>query len=325
MRGPLALAWWGVCGALCGPLGACAGYVDEEQGVVPASEIPLARQGTIAAQLGYLDGGQVEYYAFGTFTPEETTWFPAYEKFPGMPVHPMYVRATGEDDGAQLAWDEAQHPIIDTLPLQAGHSDFFELVKFTPDGDNAANDLKSRATLLLSEMTLTHTGKIVYCPVVGAQAALGATRAKPRAAFRKLQVWYRSKVAACMLMEGGAALYADGAAAPLTYATAVTDQRTEYRVPAEDLYLLRTTAFSGSDLVSDIPVPHNAIFVDGPAAKTGYTPLCKIWDVTVPNDYVVGELSSYAALFPVPGFTDPRIEERRPEAFALISLATTTP
>jgi len=309
---------WALCGAMAALVG-CVDYRDEADGKVPLSEIPLGRQGTIPLLKGFLDGKGLTYYDFGDFVPSSASWFPSYDKFPGMPVREMYVLSDGgADKGGLLSWDGRQKPIIDTLPLQAKYSDFFQVVKFIPEPEvgYVADDIKSRSTLLFAGYKLEYTGKIVNCPVVGEKAALEGGSVK------SLQVWYRNKTVHCMLMEGRGALFSGGTAAPLVYSTKITADRMEYRVAATEVYMLKTSAFSGSDYVANIAVPHNHIFRYGPASAAQYTPLMKIWDVTVPSDYKVGEISSHAQLFPVPDFTDPRIEARNPESFANISIAS---
>ena len=295
----------------------CAGFVDEDEGAVPSSEIPLARQGTIKLQLGYADDKPVEYYRFGSFAPADKSWFAAYDKFPGMPVGEMYIWA--DSKGLPSLEGNKQHPIIDTLPLQARYTDFFEVVVVEPDGDTEPNDIKSRGTLLLAGLRLKRTGHVVNCPVVGAKAALASSKSK--STFKHLRVWVRKKVAYCMLMEGGSALITGGAPPPRIFSAQVTSKRTELRVAANDFYDLKTKAFSGADQVTNIPVPDNAVYHRAPGTKE-YSPLVKLWDVTVPSDYKLGQINSYADLFPVPDFTDPRIEEHKPETFHNNSIVT---
>ena len=289
----------------------CAGFVDEDEGDVPITEIPLELQGTIKLHKGYLDGKKTEYYRFGTFVPADAGWFPSYEKFPGMPVHPIYIWA---GDNGKPSLDVEQRPIIDTLPLQAKYTDFFEVVVVTPGEGEQANDIKSRGTLLLAGNELARTGHVINCPVVGAKAKLQSSTNKQRNTYRKIKVWYRKKIAHCMLMEGGSALIPGGAPSPRVFKQKITDDRTEYRVATAELFTLKSSAFSGADQVSNIPVPDNDVYRYGPGSKD-YSPLGTVFDVTVPSDYKVGQVASYAQLYPIPDFTDPRIEERKPAAF----------
>jgi hypothetical protein len=67
----------------------CDNLVDDEEGKVSENEIPPERRAEIPLRAGFLDGKPVEYYWLGLFVPKETSWFPAYEKFPGMPVREM--------------------------------------------------------------------------------------------------------------------------------------------------------------------------------------------------------------------------------------------
>ena len=286
-------------------LGACDTLVDEDAGLVSENEIPVERRGTIPLMRGYLDGKAVEYYRIGQVVPEETDWFPSYEKFPGMPVRELYV---WPDAAGAPSFQGGQRPIVDSLPRQASASDFLELVLVKPPADAAApNDIKSRATLLRSGYPLERTGKVVNCPIVGKDGKLGGA---PSGHYTKLELWYRKKSTSCILLDGG-----PGVPAPKVFSTPIgASGRSELRVAATDLYTLRSTAFTGADLVSAIPVPQNEVFRHAPGSAE-YSPLGKVWDVTVPSDYTVGQVRSYADLFPVPGFTDPRIVERKPEAF----------
>ena len=288
----------------------CGGFVDEEEGKVPTTEIPLELQGTIKLHKGYLDGEAVEYYRFGTFHPADADWFPEYDKFPGMPVHPIYIWA---GDNGKPSIDLDQYPIIDTLPLQARYTDFFEVVVVTPDASEQSNDIKSRGTLLLADYSLARTGHVINCPIVGEKAKLQTSVNKARNSYRRIQVWYRKKITHCMLMEGGSALIAGGAPSPMIFRQKISAARTEYRVAAAEVFALKSSAFSGADLVSNIEVPDNDIFRHGPGSKE-YTTLGRVFDVTVPSDYKVGQVASHADLYPVPDFTDSRIVERKPAA-----------
>lgn len=287
---------------------ACGGDVDDDEGTVAISEIPLGRRSEIPVRLGYIDGKRVEYYDFGTFVPDDESWFPAYDEFPGMPTNPIYVF----QDGARLSIEQ-QHPIIDKLPLQANYSDFFEIVAVIPPDGYTPNDIKSRATLLRAGYELGRTGRVLNCPVVGPKAELGSSSHRPRATFQRIEVWYRKKHISCIALEGGEALLSGGAKPPRTFEEPV-GQRRDYRVAASEQYALLTSAFASPDRVDEIAVPDNAVF-RYPPSSTRYTPLAEIFDVKVPVDYQVGKIASYADLFPVPGFTDPRIEERSPAAF----------
>jgi hypothetical protein len=293
-------------------LTACGSLVDEDEGRVSETEIPVERRGTIPLLHGFADGKPVEYYRLGQLVPQETVWFPSYDKFPGMPVRELY--AWPDATGAP-SFDGPQRPIVDSLPRQASASDFFEIVLVRPPaGAAAANDIKSRATLLRSGYPLERTGKVVSCPVVGTDAALGGA---PASHFPKLALWYRKKSASCVLLDGG-----PGTAGLKVFTTPVgSSDRSELRVAATDLYTLRSTAFTAADQVSAIPVPQNDVFRYVPGSSD-YSPLAKVWDVTVPSDYLVGQISSYADLFPVPGFTDPRIVARAPETFCNCPIVT---
>ena len=295
--------------AIPGP--GCSGFVDEQEGDVPITEIPLELRETIKLHQGYLDGKAAEFYRFGTFVPADAGWFPSYEKFPGMPVHPIYIWA---GDNGKPTLQTEQHPIIDTLPLQAKYTDFFEVVVVTPDAGEQPNDIKSRGTLLLAGYALARTGHIINCPVVGPEAKLASSKNKLRNTYKKIQVWYRKKITHCMLMEGGSVLIAGGAPSPKVFKQKISDARTEYRVADTEVYTLVSSAFSGADVVSSIPVPNNDVYRYGPGTKD-YSPLGRVHDVTVPSDYKVGQVASHAHLYPVPDFTDPRIVERTPAAF----------
>lgn len=291
---------------------ACAGDVDDDGGAVDVDEIPVARQGSIAARKGYIDGKRVEYYDFGAFVPADATWFPAFgEKFPGMPVGELYVF----DDGSgkpTLAGE--QRPIVDRLPKQARYSDFLEVVLVKPDGDYRANDIKSRGTLLRVGYALTFTGHVVNCPISGVDSELGGTTQAALATYKKITVWYRGRTTHCWLLDGGEALVAGGGKPFSISRTPITSERTELRVSAGEFFSMRANVFSGEDRKAGVPVPDNAIFRYKPDAAP-YSPLAQIFDVTVPSDYSVGQLASRGALYPIPNFDDPRIEARDPKAF----------
>jgi hypothetical protein len=296
----------------------CSDLEDDDLGEVAENEIPEALRGTIAPQRGYLDGKSIEFYRFGTFIPADTTWFPTYTEFPGLPVGKMYVF----ESALPLPDAGAQFPIVDTLPEQAGYSDFFEVVLVEDPGDVAPNTIKSRATLLRAGYPLTSTGKVVNCPLVGREAALGATSGKALAQTLRIDLWYRGRRTNCFLVDGGAALVGSaGSPAFDVSETPITSEIVEYRVLASVVYAFGTKAYSGADLVSGIPVPGNDVFKAGPSSSS-YSPLVKIWDVTVPSDYLVGQVTSVASLFPVEGFTDPRIVERSPDAFCNCPIVT---
>ena len=291
-------------------LGCGESFVDDDNGEVALSEIPRERTGTIAVEQGFLGGKAVQYYRMGTFVPSETDWFPLYDTFPGMVVGEMFVWI---NDAGELRLDHPQRPIIDTLPKQAGYSDFFELVAVTGPGDYNANDIKSRATLLRTGYHTQYTGRVVNCPIVGPDNRLAPSKSLLK--FPLVELWYRQKTVHCQLMDGGIHLLGQtGAPVFKVFTTPIDAQRTEVRVAANDLYQMVTKAFASADQVTDIPVPSNNIFVQFPGTS-GYTPLAKIWDVTVPTDYKVGGLTSHSDLFPVVDFKDPRIVERSPEAF----------
>ncbi len=300
--------------------GACGGHVDEDEGAVPLSEFSLERKGVIPVLKGYLDAKVVEYYRFGTFKPGSASWFPSYAEFPGMPANDMYVMADGS---GSIALGNGQDPIIDILPSQAHYTDFFEIVAFRPDGDYTPNDIKSKGTLIRAGFPLTRTGGLVTCPVVGPEATLAAPTGTPlyTQKLTPIKVWYRKKLTHCFLLEGGKYLYSAGSVPFIASASSVSKTRTLYSVPAAEVYSLKTSAFSGADAVSNIPVPGNDIFRYGPGHKK-YTPVAQVWDVTVPSDYKVGARTSYAELFPVPDFTDPGIVKRNPDAFFIDSIIT---
>jgi hypothetical protein len=288
--------------------------VDEDEGTVPLTEIPHDRTGTIPVRGGFVDGKPVELYRMGTFVPGTSGWFPSYDTFPGMPVGEMFVWI---NEKGELRIDQDQRPVIDSLPQQAGYSDFFELVAVTAPDDYSANDIKSRATLLRADFPLQHSGRIVNCPVSGPDAKLEKPAGKPTGEFPLVKLWYRKKTVHCLLMDGGLHLLGQGRGAPLfkiySTPTNVGDEK-EHRVAADDVYTMITNAFTGADRVTNIPVPDNDIF-DRLPGDASYSPLAKIWDVTVPSDYQLGGIRSHADLFPVPDFTDPRIVERSPDAF----------
>lgn len=294
-------------------LAACGQFQDEDEGEVALTEVPLERRGTISVRKGYIDGKPVEFYRMSTFVPASTSWFPSYDTFPGMPVKEMYIWTDGNGNPSL---GQSQLPIIDTLPLQANTSDFFEIVAVTPTEEYSANDIKSRGTLLRAgTFDLKHTGKIVNCPVVTAGTKLAGTGGQPLSTPRLLKLWYRKKTTYCLLMDGGAHLYPDGGGKPFAvFSTDRSDGSFEHRVPAAEVYTMQSRAYGGEDRISNIPVPDNDIFIHDPNGPS-YSPLVKIWDVSVPSDYKVGQLTSHADLFPIPDFTDPRIEERSPEAF----------
>ena len=302
-------------------LAGCGGFVDDDEGRVPLSEFSKARQGLVAAQKGYLDTRVVEYYRFDTFTPGLTSWFPMYTKFPGMPVNDMYVQAQGGKIIPLGA--DGQAPIIDTLPSQARYTDVFELVAFHPDSGYKANDIKSKATLIAADYPRTRTGGVVVCPVVGPKATLAKPSGTPLFGLKltPIKVWYRKKQTHCFLLEGGKYLLSDGAMPPATSRVKVGGGRDQFSVPAAEIYTLITSAFSGADAVTKIPVPGNDIFRYGPG-DAKYSPVTQVWDVTVPSDYKVGARTSYAELFPVKDFTDPGIVKRNPDAFFINSIVT---
>jgi hypothetical protein len=303
------------------PLACADPYVDDDEGAVALTEIPFERTKTIPVRQGFINGKAVEFYRMGTFVPADSGWFPSFESFPGMPVGEMFVWLTYEGGNPVLKLDHPQKPIIDTLPKQAHYSDFFELVGVdAPDGYNA-NDIKSRATLLRAGYDLVYAGRIVNCPLVGPKAKLEPPKkGKAMAEYPLVEVWYRGQTVQCLLMDGGAHLTDKGGKVFKTFGTAITPEKKEFRVAATDVYTLITGAFTGADRVSNIPVPSNDVFRHTPDSP-GYSPLTKIWDVTVPSDYQVGQVVSYDDLFPIPGFTDPRIEERSPEAFCNCPIA----
>ncbi|MFH1132494.1 MAG: hypothetical protein V1754_14250 [Pseudomonadota bacterium] len=297
-------------------LNACGALEDEDKGQVSESKIPTERRGIIPTKMGFVDGKLVEFYDFGEFVPTDANWFPTYEKFPGMPVNIMYVWTDKNGDPSL----NSQFPIVDTLPKQAYYSDFFYIVLVVPPNNYVPNSIKSRGSLLLADFELKHTGVVLNCPVVGQSASLEDTRGKTFNNYRKLQLWYRNTTTYCMAMEGGIVLFPqDGAPFAKTFSSPVATGQNEVRVAAGKIFTLTSSAYSGADRVTGIPVPQNDIFRYAPGSVE-YSPLVQIWDVTVPSDYVNGQLSSYADLFPIPEFTDPRIQERSPAAFRNCSI-----
>lgn len=296
----------------------CTDDADEDEGLLPDSEIPSERQGTIAARRGYLDGKAVEYYRLGSLVPSTASGFPPYETFGGHLVSQMVIVAPS---GEPLGLTSGQRPIIDLLPRQSGATDFFELVRAIPDGDYEPDAVKSRATLVRLGFTLEATGLVVNCPVVGQNASLATPKGTSRAIFKIIEVWYRKKLTRCALLDGGIALQPGGAPAIAVYRNPITSTLYEYRVPAVEVYALRTKAFGGADQVTGIPVPNNDIFRYGPGNAL-YSPLAQVWDVDVPSDYKVGAKTSYSALFPVLGMTDPAIVKRNPDMFFNDTLIT---
>jgi hypothetical protein len=280
--------------------------VDDELGTVSENEIPVERRGVIPLRQGYLGGKRVDYFRVGSFVPSDSTWFPRYDKFPGMPTRELYVFA---DAAGGLGLGD-QRPIVDHLPLQANASDFLELVVVRAPAGYRANEIKSRATLLRAEYPLERTGLVVSCPLVGTDGRLGVELRSSR----KLVLWYRKQTVHCQLLDGGVALFPEGMGPLKKFITTVSSERAEVRAAAGDVYMLRANVFTGADLAPAIAVPKNDIFRHAPG-DTEYTPLAKIWDVTMPSDYSVGQITSYEALFPIPDFTDPRITARSPDAF----------
>jgi hypothetical protein len=300
----------------------CAGFEDEDEGEVPLTEIPLERQKTIEVRKGYVEGKGVEYYRMGTYEPGNTN----YDEFPGAPVHEMYVWL---DPSGRPSLGLEQLPIIDTLPLQVEHTDFFEIVGVTPPGDYEANAIKSRGTLLRAAeagegFEFIYTNWVVNCPVVGPNATL-----EKMEGFRKLKVWYRKKVTHCIMMDGNRR-FDEQAGAPSFKVSSTPhgepptgDGRSTHQVPAREGYFFQAKAFRSSDFVTGISLPGNDIFRYTPANKNDYSPLVKIWDVEVPADYQVGSITSYGDLFPIPEYdTDRRITERTPEAFCNCPIMT---
>jgi len=316
---------------LAGLLSGCAAFVDDEEGQVPTTEFSNLRKGVVPVQRGYLDGQVSEYYRFDTFKPGSTSWFPSYTKFPGVPVGDMYILAD-EDGNIDLA-TTGQDPIIDVLPGQAHYTDFFELVAFRPDGDYTPNDIKSHATLVMAEYELTRTRGIVHCPVVDPGATLSDKhgtippyhpKTNPNGfnmAYKPIKVWYRKKSTACFLLDGGRYIKYGGMKPTAKSTATVGSGRQLISVPATEVYTMITSAFSGADKVSNIPVPGNDIFRYR-RGDAKYSPVIQIWDVTVPSDYVLGARTSYAELFPVKDFTDPGIVKRNPDAFHINTIIT---
>jgi hypothetical protein len=297
----------------------CSTLVDEDEGAVPIAEIPLKRQGTIPLETGYKDGKEVRFYKMGTFVPSSSGWYPSYdEKFPGMPLGQLYLWT---DASGQPTLNNEQLPIIDHLPQASHYSDFLEIVAVYPTDGYVANDIKSRGTLLRTDFELTHTGRVVNCPVVGPETKLESMSG----AYRKLKVWYRKQVTYCLLMDGNAWLDKKSGAPVFEVKTGViTDGVDELVVKPRDYYTLVAKAYSGSDFVTGVPVKGNDIFrytqtsTDCTESRKPicYSPLVKIWNVTVPADYKLRADNSWGDLFPSgEEFTDPRIVASSPEAF----------
>jgi hypothetical protein len=301
-----------VVGALLA-LPACGSLVDEDEGEVPITEIPYHRRAEIKISKGFVNGKAVEFYKLGEFAPTSSGWFPSYDKFPGMTTGEMYVWTDG---GGRPSLDTKQLPIIDALPLQAEYSDFFEIVAVEPDEGYADNDIKSRATLIRAGFDFTYTNWVVNCPVVGPGTSL-----ERASGYRKLKVWYRGQITYCYMMDGLDNFDSKGAASfKLWYSPhgdkPKADGRNDLRVPAQDVYTMLAYAFSGQDQVSKIPVKGNDIFRYALGDRDKYSPLVKVWDVTVPGDYQLKALDSWDDLFPLgEEFTDTRIAARSPETF----------
>ena len=294
----------------------CAADIDEDEGTVNIDEIPVSRRATIELKKGFVDGRPLFFYDFGEFVPTSSSWFPAFDEFPGMPVGELLVFA---DASGKATLGGAQHPIIDLLPKQARYSDFLQIVLVKAPAGYGENEIKSRGTLLRRGFERQETGLVVNCPVVGPDAKLGDTgadaalKAKIAGSYKRITVWHRKKLTACMLLDGGKALFAQGTEMGRVSSVAV-EGGTALSVNAAELFAFKAAAYTGPDSVTGIRVPQNDVFRYSPKSPN-YSPLNKIWDVTVPSDYVAGQITSYAALHPVPDFDDPRIEERAPAAF----------
>lgn len=290
----------------------CGEHIDDSEGPVDLEQYGELRTKQLALATGYADGKTVRFYRLSEFTPADSGWFPAYDEFPGMPVGEIFIFGDGQASGSL---DGEQRPIIDRLPLEAGYSDFLEIVWVEAPAGYGANEIKSRATLLRRGLKLRRSGVVINCPVVGPETELVA-HGSPSYNPRTITLWYRKKQTQCIVLEGGSALYPAGGPALAVFKTPIGASRVQLEVPAAKLYLLAANAFSGADVKRQIRVPDNDIFQYAPTAATSYSPLVALFDVTVPSDYQRGELTSHAALYPIADFEDdPRIEKRNPETF----------
>ena len=253
----------------------CSSETEDTRGPLPDDEFDDAVMGRIEPRGGFLDGRRVEFYQLGEIDVRSNR--------NGEPsdaeVNPLYVfKSGGSWQLPSAASGAGQRPIIDVIPGQGGFAPFWEIYEVS-GGAAAANDIKSRATLLRSGLEITPTGFVVNCPLISADAqvvppAIGASVARPT-----IRLWYRRFETQCLLLDGGEALVGGGATA-FEVASVSVGERVFRSVPIHEAFVPRLFLFD-----EEIDVPGNIIITAGLGPATPYSPLVRVFDIRVPPDY----------------------------------------
>ena len=196
------------------------------------SQMPLVQ--------GWHDGSPVYYFDFG-MNPVTTAPIYAFFYADDMPV-------------------PGQRNVVDTIPGEAGYSDFWRVHKVTVPDDYQANSAKSLADIQAAGYTITPTAILVNCPIV-------RTEGEP-VTFQQTAGWYRDQYVNYY-----------------SFANPVPSPDNGATVTPAPIYVLFYQ--DGS------PVPGQNNVVDVVPEDAGYSDLWQVHMVTVPDDYVANTIRSY--------------------------------
>ncbi len=175
---------------------------------------------------------------------------------------PIYVLFYGDDTPVP-----GQRNIIDDIPGDADYSAFWRVHKVTVPDDYVANDARSLDDITTAGYTITPTDILVNCPVV-------RTEESPEM-FNLTTGWFR---------HGNVDYYSFNNPIP---SAGDAPEGGPSVIPAP-IYVL----FYGSGTA--VPGQHN--IVDAVPGDPGYSDLWQVHKVTVPDDYVVDSVRSYAQI-----------------------------
>jgi hypothetical protein len=149
-------------------------------------------------------------------------------------------------------------------------------------GEYRLGDVKSETTIREAGWDLERTGEVVLCPIVDLATTIDPGLAARDRLTPRVPLWYRGMRTACLLLDGGEALVAGGAAALSVDAESV---------PAGDALLVGHSV--GDEFVPGDDAPW---ILERRPGDDGYSPFVRAERVEVPSDYEFGGLDSADAV-----------------------------
>lgn len=122
-----------------------------------------------------LEGG--EQLTQGWYKGEEV-FYPDFGANPPVAI-PIWVFITGFNDDGSPQFVEGQQNIIDSVPGDAGYSDFWRVNLVTVPANYAPNSIRSAADVIASGFQITETDMVVNCPVTSVAEAVSGGGTTP--------------------------------------------------------------------------------------------------------------------------------------------------